>query len=380
MSDVAPRRIQERLRTDRPVWVISDLHLGDGTQNDAFFGKDRHLLAFMERVESAGAVLVVNGDALDFHQAFGFARILKAHGQVLAAMSRLGEQGRLYYVIGNHDYDIAVFSELLRFRVCHQLVVGPAAPGPDRVLIRHGYEYDPYITDMLDQGQWHTIVHHLVERWLGTWIRIPMAEFYTVPNRVLFWLGHKVGLGAWAWHLLGRRFGHDDWGLETLAHLDLWCWSNMGDSMGIFRPAFHDAQRGPYEVVVCGHSHLPGVVERDGRVYANSGSWTFASTWYLTLQVPPSDAPVAVTCEDWATGRAVTDELYRPMLDGSMYERDFFQWWRENYMGFLRFREGEERRGRSRGWELWQREQAPLDGPHRPSAPTDPTSPTQAPP
>ena len=34
---------------------------------------------------------------------------------------------------------------------------------------------------------------------------------------------------------------------------------------------------------------------------------------------------------------------------------DFWQWWRENYMGLLRFREGEERRGRLRGWSVERR-------------------------
>jgi hypothetical protein len=44
------------------------------------------------------------------------------------------------------------------------------------------------------------------------------------------------------------------------------------------------------------------------------------------------------------------------MLDGTLYERDFFQWWRENYLGWFRFREGEERRGKLRHWESYLRD------------------------
>jgi UDP-2,3-diacylglucosamine pyrophosphatase LpxH len=334
-----PTRTVLQLQTTGPVWIVSDLHLGDGTPSDAFFGKDRHLVAFMERVEAEGVTLVVNGDAIDFQQAMGLVRILKAHNGVLGAMSRLGQKGRLYYVIGNHDYDISVFQDILNFRVCHELIID------DRVLVRHGYEYDPYILGMLDDGQWHTTVHHLVERWLGTWLRIPLSEFYTLPNRLLFWLGHKVGVAAALANRAGRFFDEDDWGSDLLAHLDMWCWSNQGDSMGIFRPALQEATSGRWDAVICGHSHLPGVVHKNGRTYANTGSWTFASSQYVVL------SEGRIRCFDWISGREYGDELYRPMLDGSLYERDFFQWWRENYLGLLRFREGEERRGRARGWQ-----------------------------
>ncbi|MFM2162576.1 MAG: hypothetical protein RLZZ383_2088 [Pseudomonadota bacterium] len=342
-----PLRRCERLQTEAVVWVISDLHLGDGTGNDAFFGKDAHLLAFLDHVERTDGTLIVNGDALDFHQAFGFARILKAHGDILTTLSRLGRAGRLLYVVGNHDHDVTVFADILAFRVCQEVVIN------DRILVRHGHEYDPYILGQIEEGQWHTLLHHLVERWLGTWIRIPLSEFYTWPNRVLFWLGHKVGAMADVAGRLGRWLGEEGWGEEVRSRLDLWAWSNLGDSMGIFRPAFQDALHGPWDAVVCGHSHVPGVVRRDGRCYANSGSWTFAATQYLRIDGD------GIRAFDFASGREYRDELYQNMLDGSLYERDFAQWWRESYMGFLRYREGEIRNGRPHAWEAWQRDAAP---------------------
>lgn len=350
-------RRTEQLTTDRSVWLISDLHLGDGTPSDAFYGKDRHLLAFMERVEKSGGTLIVNGDALDFQQAWGFVRILRAHTELLNAMSWLGKQGRLYYVIGNHDYDINVFAEILSLRVCHELVLN------QRILVRHGYEYDPYITEMLDDGQWHTVVHHLVERWLGTWIRFPLSEFYTVANRLSVWLMHKLGSVAALGQRMGRWLDDDSVGAEVLAHLDLWCWSNQGDCMGIFRPALQDALSGRWDGLICGHSHIPGVVRQQGRFYANTGSWTFGSSQYLLLEGDELHS------RDWMSGRTYTDQNYRHLLDGSVYERDFFQWWRENYMGMLRFREGEERRGRVPGWQAWAAPHAPvarLPAPARP--------------
>jgi hypothetical protein len=82
----------------------------------------------------------------------------------------------------------------------------------------------------------------------------------------------------------------------------------------------------------------------------NTGSWSFASSHYVVW------SGTHFECRDWITGREFADELYGPVLDGTIDEKDFWQWWRENYMGFLRFREGEERRGRLRGWESYIRD------------------------
>jgi hypothetical protein len=75
------------LPADRPIWFVSDLHLGDATPSDVFFGKDRHLIALVERVERDDGVLVIVGDAIDFHQAWSLTRVLRAH-QSSSARSR----------------------------------------------------------------------------------------------------------------------------------------------------------------------------------------------------------------------------------------------------------------------------------------------------
>lgn len=337
-----------RLPADRPIWFVSDLHIGDATPADVFFGKDRHLIALIERVEREGATLVIVGDAIDFHQAWSLTRVLRAHQELFSAMSRLAREGRLYYVIGNHDYELNLFHEILQFRVCDELHIG------DRILVVHGWQFDPYLKDAIELGHgWSTTVHHLVERWLGTWLRIPLGEFYTRSNRLLFWLAHKVALVANFWATLLSAVGLTR-SAESLNHyLTYWTRSNMGDPMGIFLPAWRAIDDGPFDVVLCGHSHLPGVVPKapgSPKAYVNTGSWTFASSHYVVWD------GAGFTCRDWITGARFGRELYEPLLDGVPYEKDFWQWWRENYMGLFRFREGEERKGRLRGWESYVRD------------------------
>ncbi|MFT7521289.1 MAG: UDP-2,3-diacylglucosamine pyrophosphatase LpxH [Kiritimatiellia bacterium] len=340
-------KVTEAVAEDQTIWFISDLHLGDGTPSDAFFGKDRALMALVKRVEKSGALLVVVGDAMDLQQAWTFTRILKAHQDLLGAMSRLGRQGRLVYIVGNHDSDISLYRNLLNFRVCDALHVG------ERILVTHGYEHDPYIGTQLEHANLLTKVHHLSERYLDTWLRIPLREFYTGPNRLLFWMVHKIGLTALGLNHLGNALGVQGVAQTALDRLNHFATCNMGDPMGMFPSVMAHLQQGPWQYLVCGHSHLPGMVRHPNnpnRSYINTGTWTFASSHYVVWDGDQ------FTCKDWITGRTYGDELYQPLLTGAYAEKDFWQWWRENYMGWMRFRQGEESRGRLRGWESYVRD------------------------
>jgi UDP-2,3-diacylglucosamine pyrophosphatase LpxH len=335
-------KVTETIADDACVWFISDLHLGDGTPSDAFFGKDRHLLALVRRVQREGSTLVIAGDALDLQQAWSITRILRAHQDLLAAMSSLAREGRLLYIVGNHDQDVSLYRDLLHFRVCDAIHIG------DRVLVTHGHEHDPFIGSNLESSDIATRLHHLVERYLDTWLRFPLGEFYSVPNRFVTWVGHKLGVSVLAARAILTPLGFPGVGQRTLDHLNYWARSNMGDPMCMVQPILRKLHEGPWQYMVCGHSHLPGVVPHPlspSRAYVNLGSWTFASSQYGIW----SEGRMEV--RDWITGREYADELYRPVLTGALW-----QWWRENYMGWLRFREGEERRGSLRGWESYVRD------------------------
>lgn len=332
-------RVTETVTADQRIWLISDLHLGDGSPSDAFFGKDRHLMALIRRVAREGALLVVNGDALNVQQAWTLTRILRAHQELLAAMSDLARDGRLIYILGNHDQDLSLYRDILQFRVCDALHVG------ERVLISHGHEHDPYIGADLQGSDLATRVHHLTERYLDTWLRLPLGEFYTLPNRLLFWLTHQVAVSVRLGGEAMRHLGVQDFGRAYLEHLDYWARSNMGDPMCMMASVQRRLRDGPWPWLVCGHSHLPGLIRHGSGGYVNTGSWTFGSSQYAVWD--GSDFAV----RDWVSGQEYDDALYQPVLSGMLDEKDYWQWWRENYMGWLRFREGEERRGSLRRWE-----------------------------
>jgi UDP-2,3-diacylglucosamine pyrophosphatase LpxH len=338
-----PLNIVRRLPADARIYLISDLHLGDGTRSDAFLGKDRELIEFLEKVRKEKAHLVIGGDAIDFHQAWAISRVLRAHARLFGELSRLaarseeatdGEEPlRVIYIWGNHDYDISLFKDLFRFEVCSTLEIGDVA------LVQHGYEYDPFIGPNLDQTHAATRVHHLIERLLDTWIRLPLENFYTPANRLVFWLFHKLALAIDFKDTILKKLGLERFIGNAKDVIQYWSMNQIGDPGCLCEGIREALEKGPHRYIVAGHSHLPGIIEvMPGRHYVNTGSWTFSSAQYALWDGE------GFTVRDHITGRVYGDAAYVPLFERRYHHLNFLAWWRENYMGWLRFRVGEEGR------------------------------------
>jgi UDP-2,3-diacylglucosamine pyrophosphatase LpxH len=327
-----PLEVTGRIAADRVVYFVSDLHLGDGTRSDTFHGKDRELIALLDRVREDDALLVIAGDAIDLQQAFSISRVLKAHARLFGELSRLADQGRVWYLWGNHDYDISLFRDLLRFHVASSLWIG------DDILVEHGYQYDRHIGSDLAGTHVATVVHHLIERALNSWLRLPIEQFYTRPVRVAFWLFHKY---AHAVHLLDRAWrsvGRPDKMARALEAVTYWTQSQLGDSSMLWDGVARALPGARARVLVAGHSHLPGQVALGDKRFINTGSWTFASAQYARFDGG------AFEVRDWITGRTYGDEYYQDLMQGRYAHMSFFDWWRENYLGWFRYRIAEEGR------------------------------------
>lgn len=328
-----PLEVTHRIEADRRIYVVSDLHLGDGTRSDAFLGKDRELMRLLARVREEDAHLVIAGDCVDFHQAWSMSRVLKAHPRLIGELSRLADTHGVTYIWGNHDYDIKLFKDLLRFDVCSSLEVG------DRILIQHGYQYDPFIGPNLDQTHIATAMHHMTERMLDSWIRLPLENFYTLPNRVAFWLFHKFALAWTVAHAATTKVGLS--ALTQTINEAIWYWTQnqFGDPGCLVADIQATLPDSKYDFLVTGHSHLPGLVQlAGGKTYVNTGSWTFSSAQYALWDGERFEV------RDWISGKIYGDVLYQGILDGRYKHMSFREWWRENYLGWLRYRVGEEGR------------------------------------
>jgi len=89
--------------SQRPLYILSDAHLGAGTDAEEDL-KSRRLREFWQRVAEREADLVILGDLFDFWFEYRNA-IPRFHFEHLVALRDLVEAGRrVYYVAGNHDF------------------------------------------------------------------------------------------------------------------------------------------------------------------------------------------------------------------------------------------------------------------------------------
>lgn len=152
--------------------IISDLHLGNGSDYDAFAGGDA-LPAFLDRVAREPTCVLVNGDGVDFlmnedplelevARAVSQARDIvaaPASAAVLQAFGRvIARGGEVIIRLGNHDIELALpeVQEVLRgalgqprdiaAKLAFQLGDTPAILeiGGARVLVTHGEHNDKW--------------------------------------------------------------------------------------------------------------------------------------------------------------------------------------------------------------------------------------------
>lgn len=348
MSEASQRDLVSTLKVQRVeggrIYFVSDIHLGDGSHTDIFLTKDEQFLALLDRVEADGSALVILGDFLDLEQAWYFTRIVRAHREVITRLTKLAEKMRVIYVYGNHDPDVVLFRDILKMELCDKVEID------GHVLAVHGYEFDSYVGQRFEESGWATRLMTLYERIFRTRIRLPLRDNYTLSNRfvhvLLAWCSHW---GSWM-GALGSRVGRPGWGARLREVVSFWTRGVLGDPMGITLPAVEWlAQDAQFDTVVCGHSHVPGVVDTgNGQTFVNTGSWSFGNSQYGILTARGFEL------HDWISGRRIFDENYRAIFEGRA-EAGYLDWYADQYLGYLRFRCGEEalREGvRPRPWVL----------------------------
>jgi len=326
------------------VYFVSDIHLGDGTHADVFLEKDADFLAFLDEVEQNAEALIIVGDALDFEQAWYFSRIVKAHPEVVSRLTKLAQSMRVVYVYGNHDPDVVLFRDILHWELCSRVIVD------GHILAVHGWEFDTYVGRNFEQSHFLTRMMNLYERAFRTWIRLPLSQYYTRSNRFVHWLFSWLARGNAVLRKAGARWGRPELGRGLQEWIAFWTRAELGDPMGISGPAMEAVRNHPeLDLIICGHSHVPGNVPLAGdNTFVNLGSWSFGNSQYGWWDGEE------FRLRDWITGRSIGAENYRPILEG-WADRTYLEWFEDEYLGYFKFRCGEEalRKGvRPRPWAL----------------------------
>lgn len=282
-------------RPARDIFVISDLHLGDGGMRDNFEAgkKTPELRAFLDHVGSEGGELFVLGDLFELWQV-SLSRLFVKRRELLDHFATLP----LVYVPGNHDVDLAHFVDT--DFIAHPFFAHMRAPfvrelGGKTFRFFHGHEVDPFNAgDDPGFGRMLAIFAGVFEDQNGS----PFLASGESAEDVLELFGDSM-LTLWtsAMATIGGthagRKGAPEFALTPAQNP-----SRLAEHVTGVRAHLESCH---YDVAVLGHTHQPG---RIGNWYFNSGSWTGRRNSFLRVS-PDGD----VRYLEWKEGRPIEHDV-----------------------------------------------------------------------
>ena len=254
----------------RDIFVISDLHMGDGGPRDNFaasFGKNiarlAQLYTFLEMVKQANGQLVILGDLFELWQS-NIGAVLKYRLPVLKLFSEINS----IYVVGNHDVDFQplIDSNLLNHPFFSRMM-GPfeCTMSGKRFKFMHGHEVDPFNKGLDPSwGRLLTIVAGVFEDRVGS----PILPGGSSVEDSLSGIGERM-LSLWNW--LMRWWPRLGWRVKVSSpKKDLTPRQKPSRLKEHIQQIKADKKAEGYNVAIVGHTHKPGRYED---WYYNSGSW-----------------------------------------------------------------------------------------------------------
>ncbi len=240
----------------KPVFITSDVHLGAVPEST-----ERRFIRFVEHVGAEGSRLILPGDLFDFWFEYGNV-IPGEHFRVLAALADLVDAGVPVTVTGgNHDAWGGRFLEEhvgVSFHAGHvrtEIVGRPA-------LLAHG--------DGLGKGD---LKYRALKRLLRS--RLTIGAFRALHPELGLRLAGKVSTTE-------AKGDSDPGKVGRAAFIEEWAREQLAAESGL-------------AYVVCGHAHLPAVIEvSEGQFYLNAGDWL---SHFSYITVSPDGTPSLRTWE-----------------------------------------------------------------------------------
>jgi UDP-2,3-diacylglucosamine pyrophosphatase LpxH len=254
---------------NKPIFVISDLHMGNGSRLDQFrrSGAKPLLLRFLDYVIDQQGTLIIVGDLLELWR-FSLREVIDHRYRLLDKFSEI----ETVYIPGNHD-TLAIKARETRVHPLFRYVRPPftVCIGNRRFHFMHGHELDPFI------------FQHLYNRTLPGCV----SPAFVLKDNVCRWKDNVIPglILEGAEYLIGILHGLSGNPLHQL-HPELYRQANqrkLGYPIRVQKMLsryHHDKDRMSYDVAVVGHSHQAG---RYGNWYFNSGCWIGSTHGFLKI-------------------------------------------------------------------------------------------------
>ena len=312
------------LDVSAPAMFLSDLHFGDGTRTDLFLGQDGTLISLLERWCDERRTIVFLGDILDMPQAWSVRRIRVAHRELLRTLARVSIATRVVFVRGNHDWSVDYEGLFPGATCCDAVLLG------SRILAWHGHQADLVMNPGAGNAAIKTYAHALLERAARCRLVPPLPRYDSAANRVVLALATALSRANLHRARGLRARGRTERADAMEAQVRYLARSFLGDPADIFGVTTRTLLGDPFDTVVCGHTHVPGIVRTARGAYVNTGSWTCGSRTYAQW----TGERFVVAEVD--SGRELGDEGFAS-LPAETEPEDLFRWWAQHHKGFLRF-------------------------------------------
>lgn len=239
--------------SSKPVKIfISDLHLGDGSRADDFHLTDE-FLRFLDIIETEGRQLIIAGDLLELWQA-DLDKIVFYHNRIIRQLLILAREGRLVYLIGNHDH--IPFVKYLEPQLNIQLEYKDEESG---IWAEHGNQYDIFNRykdpRMAVCNKWGRNISYLT----GWAERIIHPDFDQWSANALLEKG-----GAFLKQAVAIKNKLTPSSKE---------YYRRGGNLTEYEEAARRLINSGRRIIIFGHTHQSALKELDTGIYANCGCW-----------------------------------------------------------------------------------------------------------
>ncbi len=247
----------------KTLYVVSDLHMGDGTAKDNFTEYSSRFEDFLSAVveQDSDGCLVLAGDVFEFWQS--------AHGSIAKTyfelLKRLVER-RSVFLVGNHDIDLSGFIGLpLDSPLIGCLAMEVFVERGNRLIrICHGHEFDKFNDPRKAMlvGKIATMLAGEAEMRVGTKVRGLSTE--ALLERIVRWLMGRLAS-------LYRKVFNKTPGEKTKKDKKI-------DETKVALDNYHPQH--PDQTLVAGHTHQAGWY---GDWYVNAGCWQTEQAHYVKI-------------------------------------------------------------------------------------------------
>lgn len=259
-------------RDERDIFVVSDLHIGDGSAKDNLLksGNQALLYRFLDEVDRCRGRLIILGDLFELWR-YSPQAVVNRWAQLLDRFSEMD----VSYVPGNHDWQF--WQERDYWQRQHPFFARMRKPfvtgiGDKYFKFMHGHEIDPMISETM--GCLRPALRLLtgVLEFRSTTCLVTSDGL----TDVLLEAGEQI---LHLWKRLTRQFNraiYEPLGLDNSYRAMI----RPIRTRNMMARFYHQQQQGAYDITITGHTHQAG---HFGGWYFNCGCWTQSVVNYMRI-------------------------------------------------------------------------------------------------